>query len=174
VKTTLQLIVAVTLALVAQSLLGRGAIGAHLYVDLPLVAVVYVALARGRVAGLLAGTVAGLAQDATTGGVLGVGGMAKSLAGFLSGLVGTQFIVTQTVPRLLVFIGASLLSSIVFVGLYLLLGLRGVEGTWLATLLQALGNGLVGVFVFEVIDFLPGARERWRIHRDYRRRVRFR
>ena len=47
-----------------------------------LVVVVYVALTNGPVAGLLTGTIAGLLQDALATGIIGIGGLAKTLAGF--------------------------------------------------------------------------------------------
>jgi rod shape-determining protein MreD len=174
VKQTARVLLAIGVALVAQSLLARGLGDARLYVDLPLVAVVWAALSGGRVAGLLGGTLAGLAQDAAGGGVLGVSGLAKSLAGFLAGVTGTQFIVTQTLPRVLVFMGATGVSAGLFMALYAMLGLRQFERAWLDILLQATSNGLVGALIFEVADVLPGMRERWRVRREYRQRARFR
>ena len=50
--------------------------------DLVLVVVVYVALTTGPVSGMLAGSVAGLIQDALSSGVIGIGGLAKSIVGF--------------------------------------------------------------------------------------------
>lgn len=173
-KRTLQLAATLALALVAQSLLTRAFGNVPLWVDLPLVAVVYAALAGGSMAGLLAGTAAGLAQDAMGGGVLGVGSMAKTVAGFLAGVVGTQFIVTQTLSRMLVFMGAAVVNAVVFMGLYLMLGLRHFNRPWVDVTVQAAGNGLTGAFIFAVIDSLPGVRERWRMRREYRQRGRFR
>ena len=49
-----------------------------------LVAVVYVALTSGPVSGMLAGSVAGLIQDALSSGVIGIGGLAKSIVGFVA------------------------------------------------------------------------------------------
>ncbi len=168
-------IVAVLLAaLVVQSLVAKGLGNVPLWVDLPLVAVVYAALSGGPVAGLLAGTAAGLAQDAMGGGVMGIGGMSKSIAGFLAGVVSTQFIVTQTLSRMLVFVAASVLNGTIFMALYAMLGLRDFDRPWLDVTLQAAANGLVGAFLFSVLDVMPGARERWRARREYRRRARFR
>src|SRR6267142_5830243 len=93
-------------------------------VDLVLVAVVYVALTSGPVTGMLTGTFAGLVQDALTSGVIGIGGLAKTIVGFLTGIVGTQFIVAQPLPRFVVFLGATVLHAVIFMGLYELLGLR--------------------------------------------------
>ena len=47
-----------------------------------LIVVVYVGIKSGPVTGLLAGTVAGLIQDALSSGILGIGGLAKTLVGF--------------------------------------------------------------------------------------------
>ena len=71
-------------------------VGGALAVNLVLVAVVYVALAYGPVTGLLAGTVGGLAQDALAGGIVGIGGLSKTMVGFAVGVLGAQFIVSQT------------------------------------------------------------------------------
>ena len=70
-----------------------------------LVAVVYVALMYGPVTGMLAGTAGGLAQDALAGGIVGIGGLSKTMVGFLAGLLGAQFIVAQPLPRLVMFVG---------------------------------------------------------------------
>ena len=51
----------------------------------------------------LTGTFAGLVQDALSSGVIGIGGLAKTIVGFLAGIVGTQFIVAQSASRFVVF-----------------------------------------------------------------------
>jgi rod shape-determining protein MreD len=127
----------------------------------------------GRVAGLLGGTLAGLAQDALVGGVMGVGGMASSLAGFLAGYIGTQFIVTQTIPRFLLFVGATAVHGAVFMGLYQLLGLRGFDRPLFDLTVRALANAAAGIVLFGLVETLPGLPERWRIRREHQRKVRF-
>ena len=92
--------------------------------DLVLIVVVYLSLTSGPVTGVVAGSVAGLIQDALSSGVIGIGGLAKTLVGFAAGRVGTQFIVTAPLPRFVVFIGATVLHAAIFMGLYVLLGLR--------------------------------------------------
>ncbi len=44
------------------------------YIDLPLIAVVYFALQRDMVQAVIIGTIAGLSTDALSGGILGAGG----------------------------------------------------------------------------------------------------
>ena len=75
-------LIAIALALALQTTLARFLVGGTAAVDLVLVAVVYVALTSGPVSGMLAGSLAGLIQDALSSGVIGIGGLAKSIVGF--------------------------------------------------------------------------------------------
>ena len=131
-------------------------------VDLVLVVVVYNALASGRVTGLLTGSFAGLVQDALSGGVIGMAGLSKTIIGFLAGIVGTQFIVTHSASRFVVFFVATVANAVVFMGLYELLGLRQFGAPFASVAGQAAGNACVGVVAFKLIELLPGAVERRR------------
>jgi rod shape-determining protein MreD len=158
-------ILLVAMSLVLQTTLTRFLVRGAMAVDLVLVVVVYVALRSGPVAGLLSGTVAGLLQDALSSGVIGIGGLAKTVVGFLAGVVGTQFIVAHALPRLVVFVAATVLHAVVFMGLYVLLDLRHFGSPYAAVAGQALGNAVVGVVAFELVELLPGAVERRRAAR---------
>ncbi len=137
-------------------------------VDLVLVVVVGAALAFGPVTGLITGTIGGLIQDALTSGILGMGGLAKTLVGFAAGQFGTQFIVTATVPRLLVFAAATAAHAALFMGLYGLLGLRSFADPVPGVAIQAVGNALVGVFGVRAVDAVPRILERRRDNRGLR------
>ncbi len=164
-------VLATALAIALQTTLARFVISGTVAVDLVLVVVVYAALAAGPVTGLLTGTFAGLVQDTmSTGGLVGIGGLAKTIVGFLAGVVGTQFIVTQPLPRFVVFFGATLLHAVVFMGLYEVLGLRQFGTPYAAVTGQALGNAVVGVIAFQLAELLPGAVERRRMGRSRLRR----
>ena len=160
---------AVGVVLALQTTLARYVRGT-VALDLVLVVVVYVALTSGPVAGLLTGTFAGLVQDALSTGVIGIGGLAKTLVGFLAGIIGTQFIVTQPLPRFFVFFGATLLHALVFIGLYVLLDLRHFGAPYAAVAGQAAGNAAVGVVAFQLVELLPGAVERRRAAKGRLRR----
>jgi rod shape-determining protein MreD len=163
-------VAAIVVALVLQTSAAGFMVGSTMPVDLILVVVVFAALSAGRVAGLLGGTLAGLAQDALSGGILGIGGLAKSVAGFVTGVVGTQFIVAQTLPRFIVFFGATVLHALVFMGLYVVLDLRHFGTPYAAVAGQAAGNAVVGVVAFQLVELLPGAMERRRMAKTRLRR----
>lgn len=171
--TALRVLLAAAVALVAQGLLTRMLGAPSMRVDLGLVAVVWIALRFGRVAGLLGGTLVGLCQDAIGGGILGLAGLTKSVAGFATGVVGTQFIVTQTVPRFMVFLAATVLNASLSVGLSGLIGRELPGRLFLDITLQGLANGVIGVLIFKVFEDSPGARERWRARRERRQKRRF-
>jgi rod shape-determining protein MreD len=161
---------AVALALALQTTIARFLVRGTVAVDLVLVVVVYVGLTSGPVAGLMTGTVAGLIQDALSSGVIGIGGLAKTVVGFLAGVVGTQFIVTHSLPRFVVFLAATALHALIFMGLYTVLDLRHFGTPYAAVGGQALGNAVVGVLAFQLVELLPGAVERRRMQRTRLRR----
>ena len=163
------IILAIAAALALQTTLARYVRGT-VAVNLVLVVVVYVALMSGPVTGLVTGTFAGLVQDALATPVIGIGGLAKTLVGFLTGVIGTQFIVAQPLPRFFVFFGATLLHELVFIGLYTLLDLRHFGTPYAAVAKQAAGNAVVGVVAFQLVEFLPGAVERRRATKSRLRR----
>ena len=157
--------VAIALALALQTTLARFVVGGSAAVDLVLVAVVAIALTIGPVGGMLAGSAAGLIQDSLSSGVVGIGGLAKTIVGFLAGAFGQQFIVTAALPRLVIFIAATVLHGAVFMGLYYVLGLRDFPSPWKPLAAQALSNALVGIVAFGIIESLPGIVERRRSRR---------
>ena len=163
-------ILAVAAALALQTTAARFLVRGSMAVDLVLVVVVYVALTSGPATGLLSGTFAGLVQDALSSSVIGIGGLAKTLVGFLAGIIGTQFIVTASLPRFVVFFAASVLHAIVFMGLYVLLDVRHFGAPYGAVAGQAAANAVVGVVAFQLVELLPGAVERRRAGKSRLRR----
>ena len=163
----------VTLGILASAVVAQSALGGLKWrgaptVDLVLVAVVYLALSGGPVAGLFAGTLGGLVQDALSSGILGMGGLAKTVVGFLAGRFGTQFIVTATLPRFITFAAATAAHAVLFMGAYSLLGLRSFPDPLTAVAIQAAGNGLAGVVAFALGEWLPRALDRRRATRGMR------
>ena len=146
-------------ALVLQSVIGYQLVGRRSLVDLPLVVVVSGAIFLGPTVGMLAGTIIGLAQDALSGGILGVAGLAKTLVGFIAGVMATQFIVSSLLPRFVVFMTMTWLHGVCFVGVYAMIERAGLGSPWRGLLLQSLLNAAVGVVATRVVERGP---EMWR------------
>lgn len=167
---TAGVVVAVAVAVAVQLTMARFMIAQGRAIDLVLVLVIYVGLAMGPLPGLFAGSAAGIAQDLLSGGLVGVGGLAKSTVGFFAGVAGQQFIVAHSVPRFFVFWLATLIQAGIVIGIYSLLDPRNLVAPYGQVLTQSLGNGLVGVLTFKIIETVPSIAERHRARRRVSRR----
>jgi rod shape-determining protein MreD len=137
------------------------------HLDLVLVVVVYTALQFGPTGGLVTGALAGMAQDALSGGVIGVGGLAKTIVGFLAGVVGSQFIVTNALPRFVVLLLGAALNAICVLGLYAVIDRRGLSIPWRAAWPQMLLTAFVGIILIQAVQAIPGFLMRRRLRRGY-------
>ncbi len=153
-------------ALMLQTVVGYQLFGHAIAIDLVLVVVVATAIFFGPTAGLVSGTIAGLCQDALSGGVLGVAGLAKTLVGFVAGVAATQFIVSGVIPRGVVFFAMTWLHGICFLGLYAMIERHGIGSPWRELLVQSLLNAVVGVVATRTLERGP---EWWRRRRYTRR-----
>ena len=153
-------------ALALQTTLSGMLTGGAIAVNLVLVAVVYLALSYGAVTGTLAGMIGGLTQDALAGGIVGLGGMTKTVIGFFVGVLSTQFNLSTTVPRLVMFVAATVVHQVAFEGMHALIGGRPFGVQWSATFIQALANGLLGIVAFFIVEQGPGTLQRRRMGRS--------
>lgn len=170
--TVLRIVLVIAAAIVAQTTLavtlGPGAAG----IDVVLVAVVLLALMSGPTAGLLSGTAAGLIQDAMGSGIVGIGGLGKSVVGYLAGLVGAQFIVARPLPRFFVFFAATLVDAMVVTSLLWVLSAHGVAVSLASVLQRALGQALLGLALLQLVEAGPRFLDQWRLNRQRRRATR--
>ena len=81
-------LLAIALALALQTTLASLVIRGTAALDLVLIVVVYLSLISGPVTGVLLGSAAGLVQDALSSGIIGIGGLAKTVVGFVAGFLG--------------------------------------------------------------------------------------
>ena len=160
---------AILVAVAAQTTLASLAFRGGTAIDLVLIVVVYIAIKSGPVSGLFAGTVAGLIQDALSSGILGIGGLAKTIVGFLAGVLATQFIVTAPLPRFMLLLLGTVLHAAIFMGLYTLLNLRQFPAPYTAVVGQAAANAFIGVVAFQLIEWFPGYVDRRRAGRFLKR-----
>ena len=159
-------VLALAAALALQTTLAGLTIGGGISVNLVLVAVVYIALTHGPVAGLLAGSAGGIIQDALAGGIIGVGGLSKTIVGFAAGVLGAQFIVAQPLPRFVIFFGATIVHELCFKTLYALVESRELSLRWAPLLTLAAVNAVVGIIAFQIVELAPGLMQRREARRD--------
>jgi len=151
---------ALVVALLLQTTVAGLSLEAGSYVNFVLIAVVYIALAMGALTGLLAGAAGGLAQDAIAGSIVGIGGLSKTLVGFMVGVLGAQFIVSQPLPRLVMFVGATFLHELCFQGLHSLVEGQALQFGYRPVLMQAALNAVIGIIAFEIVEGAPGMMQR--------------
>ena len=78
------------------------------HIDFPLIVVVYAALQRDAWTALIVGTIAGLAIDAPSGGLIGAGGFSKTLTAYLVYLGATRINLENALIRIPVLAAATL------------------------------------------------------------------
>jgi rod shape-determining protein MreD len=141
-------------ALVLQAWLPR-VMGRFAWFDLPLVVTVYFALdRRSPIQGTIMGAAMGLFEDALSHHAIGVNGVAKTVVGFLAASIGVRVDVENNTIRLVMNFLLSLVSSglVVFVSRFLL-GLDN-EWQWYTALFAALGNSIIALVLFPLLDRL--------------------
>jgi rod shape-determining protein MreD len=125
-----------------------------LILDLPLLAVIFFAVARRNpIAGALTGAAIGLMQDALTGQPIGINGVAKTVIGYIASSIGVQVDVENLITRVLMIFGFSMLqSALLFVINHWLLGNPDLHLLWLHEVIRAGSNIGVAIPLFLFLD----------------------
>ncbi|MDR3725847.1 MAG: rod shape-determining protein MreD [Terracidiphilus sp.] len=141
-------------ALVLQAWLPR-LLGPYAWFDLPLVVTIYIALSRrSPIQGTVMGAVMGILEDALTHRPIGINGIAKTIVGFLAASFGVRIAVENHTIRLFLNFLLSLLSSAIFIfTCRILLGID-LEWQWFTELFRAIGNSLIAMVLFPLLDRL--------------------
>jgi rod shape-determining protein MreD len=113
--------ICVALAAVLQSGL-RTVWPPFVYADLALVVVVYFALQRDAVQAVVIGTVAGLATDVLSGGLLGARGFSLTLTAYLVAALVTRVMLDNPLLRIPVMAGSAGFNTLVYLLMHQLLG----------------------------------------------------
>lgn len=146
-KVTIALVIAVllqwTLRNVAEPLV---------YIDFPLIIVVYAALQRNSIRALLYGTAAGIAVDALSGGLLGANGFSKTLVAYLVSEIARRVYLDNLLLRIPIIAGACLLSSFVYFTMHNILN-QTPEAPFVTTLAYTLiATTITGTIIFVILD----------------------
>lgn len=125
------------------------------YFDLPLLVVIFFAMARrSPVTGLLTGAVIGILQDSLTQHPLGVYGIAKTVVGYGASSLGVKLDTESVGTRLLVTSGFYVVHQIIYFTIARLLVGLNLHWSWQRELVAALANAALGVVLFTFMDRL--------------------
>jgi rod shape-determining protein MreD len=146
-------LIAIVTALVLQAMLPRAVGQSHIWFDFPLVITIYFALGRrSPIQGMLIGGFTGVFEDALTHHAIGINGIAKTVAGYLAASVGIRIDVQNYLVRVALNFVLTLLCSAIY--LFVSKGMLGLdlEWSWVTSLLQAVGNSLIALISFPILD----------------------
>lgn len=160
-----RLVSIVLLALALQVAFARYAVGGRFVFDFVLVGIVVVALQAGAVGGMVAGTVGGLLLDLASGGIIGLGGLVKTLVGYGAGVLATRFDVAKPHARAIVLAAATIVDTVLLSGLRAVIAEAWPSVAWGALLECIVINAAAGWVVFQLTEAMPGMAARVRLRR---------
>src|SRR5258708_23774892 len=109
---------------------------------------------RSTMAGLLHGAVIGLLQDSLTHQPLGLTGIAKPVVGYGASSLGVKLDVENAGTRLLITVAFYIINKVLYFTVARGLLSQDVHWSWPHELINAVVNGLLGVFLFAAMDKL--------------------
>ena len=130
------------------------------YVDLPLIIIVYAALQRDAIKAVLFGSIAGLAVDALSGGLLGANGFSKTLIAFVVSEIARRVYMDNLLLRIPVIAGASLMDDMVYYGLHRLLGQEPNVPVMVTVAYTLIGTTIAGTLIYILLDLSMAPRTR--------------
>lgn len=143
-------IVALILAVILQWTL-RNVHEVFMYVDFPLIIVVYAALQRNTIKALLFGTISGIAVDALSSGLLGANGFSKTLIAFTVSEIARRVYLDNLLLQIPVIAGACLLDDLVYYGLHRLLGQEPNAPVVVTIAYTLIGTTIAGTIIYLIL-----------------------
>jgi len=122
------------------------------FVDFPLIIVVYAALQRNGIKALFYGTVSGLLIDALSGGLLGANAFAKTLIAYVVLEIVRRVYLDNLLLRIPVIAGACLLNDFVYYGVHRLFGQNPVGEFSTTTAYTVIGTTIAGTIVYLILE----------------------
>lgn len=157
VKLTVSLIIAIALQWTLRNVWEGFA-----YIDLPLIIIVYAALQRNSIRALIFGTVAGIATDALSGGLLGANGFSKTLIAYIVSEIARRVYMDNLLLRIPVIAGACLVDDLVYYGLHRLFGQPPAADPVVTMAYSLIGTTIAGTLVYLMLQSMSADRVRHR------------
>lgn len=146
VKITAALIIAVILQWTL-----RNVHEVFMYVDFPLIVIVYAALQRNTIKALLFGTIAGIAVDALSSGLLGANGFSKTLIAFAVSELARRVYLDNLLLQIPVIAGACLIDDLVYYGMHRLLGQEPNAPVLITIAYSLIGTTIAGTIIYLIL-----------------------
>lgn len=147
VKITIALIIAVLLQWTLRNVAEPFA-----YIDFPLIIVVYAALQRNAMRALFYGTLAGIAVDALSGGLLGANGLSKTLIAYVVSEIARRVYLDNLLLRIPVIAGACLLDDLAYYSMHRLLGQEPSVQVIPTIAYTLIGTTIAGTVIYLILD----------------------
>lgn len=147
VKITVALIIAILLQWTL-----RNVAEPFVYIDFPLIIVVYAALQRNSIKALFYGTFAGIAVDALSGGLLGANGFSKTLIAYIVTEIVRRVYLDNLLLRIPVIAAASVLNNLVYYGMHRLLGQEPAAPLAVTLAYSLIGTTIAGTIIYLLLD----------------------
>ncbi|MBX3291997.1 MAG: rod shape-determining protein MreD [Acidobacteria bacterium] len=157
VRLTIALIVAVALQWTL-----RNVFEPLMYIDLPLIVIVYAAVGRNTMRALIFGTAAGLAVDALSGGLLGAGAFAKTLVAYIVSEIARRVYLDNVLLRIPVLAGACIFDDLAVYVLHNMFGQPPVGDLLITAAYSLIGTTVVGTMIFLLLQSFSGTTPRKR------------
>ena len=149
----LKLTIALILAVVLQWTL-RNVAEPFMFVDFPLIIVVYAALQRNSIRAILYGTFAGISVDALSGGLLGANGFTKTLIAYAVSEIARRVYMDNLLLRIPVIAGACLVSEAVYFGIHRIFGVESSADPVTTISYTLIGTTIAGTIIYISLDRL--------------------
>lgn len=146
-----KIIVALIIAILLQWTL-RNVFPPFAYVDFPLIIIVYAALQRNSIRAILFGTIAGLAVDALSGGLLGANAFSKTLIAYIVSEIVRRVYLDNLLLRIPVIAAACFLDNFIYYGMNKLLGQELVSPLFVTIGYTLIGTTIVGTIIYLLLD----------------------
>jgi rod shape-determining protein MreD len=145
-----KIIIALVIAVLLQWTL-RGVAEPFVYVDFPLIVVVYAALQRNAIRAILLAMLAGLAIDALSGGLLGANAFAKTLIAYIVSEIVRRVYLDNLLLQIPVIAGACFLNNLLYYGLHRLFGQLPTAPLVVTIAYSIIGTTIAGTVVYLIL-----------------------
>lgn len=145
-----KIIIALVIAVLLQWTL-RGVAEPFSYVDFPLIIVVYAALQRNAIRAILLATIAGLAIDGLSGGLLGANAFSKTLIVYIVSEIVRRVYLDNLLLQIPVIAGACVLDNLIYYGLHRMFGQIPTVPFVVTIAYAVIGTTIVGTIIYLIL-----------------------